>query len=382
MGETKPCPYCGEPILKVARKCKWCGEWLDDNSTNSSEPSVPCPICGELIPKGPEICPLCKEPIKGDQNKPTTIVQSKYKFNSKHILIGVGALAVVALGTFAIKSHILDSEYNAMYENSPYNIISNNLHEAISNGQTLASFLRDEKNIDALKRHFNEEEYALMLKLGVMSDEPLTSCDPKDNYAGGYAWRTPSEKGLYGCRLILGRDKLDCQYWYDGVEVDEFGNIVRNKHWDCDYYKNEFNQDNTSRPYIEQRWKTKENGDSYFRIRLDNEWGISVFLYTFSGMRYFDKLLLRNNDTGEVWNLPINVVGNGQAVLEREGWQKFYNWLHTAKSLTLSATDSEGDYSPLTATLYNDEMKCNSTFQDHVMKKRIDKSIFVSDGLN
>jgi hypothetical protein len=29
--ETKACPYCGETILSVARKCKHCGEFLDDS---------------------------------------------------------------------------------------------------------------------------------------------------------------------------------------------------------------------------------------------------------------------------------------------------------------------------------------------------------------
>lgn len=31
MENQKSCPYCGEEIMAVARKCKHCGEWLDDS---------------------------------------------------------------------------------------------------------------------------------------------------------------------------------------------------------------------------------------------------------------------------------------------------------------------------------------------------------------
>lgn len=34
--EMKACPYCGEEILAVAKKCKHCGEWLEKKTTQKS----------------------------------------------------------------------------------------------------------------------------------------------------------------------------------------------------------------------------------------------------------------------------------------------------------------------------------------------------------
>ena len=36
--ETKDCPYCGEDILAKARKCKHCGEFLDDSLKAQQQP--------------------------------------------------------------------------------------------------------------------------------------------------------------------------------------------------------------------------------------------------------------------------------------------------------------------------------------------------------
>lgn len=56
--EKKRCPYCGEEILAVAKKCKHCGEWLDKEVKEMQA----CPVCGEMIEADMKVCPYCDEP--------------------------------------------------------------------------------------------------------------------------------------------------------------------------------------------------------------------------------------------------------------------------------------------------------------------------------
>lgn len=74
---TKRCPYCGEEILAVAKKCKHCGEWLDEN-TQVSMPqptAVPAPVCEPAPAPAPAPTPEPKkEPVDEREEATSTAV--------------------------------------------------------------------------------------------------------------------------------------------------------------------------------------------------------------------------------------------------------------------------------------------------------------------
>lgn len=49
--EMKECPYCGEDILAKAKKCKHCGEFLDESMRPATVQSQPAPVKKTNIPE-------------------------------------------------------------------------------------------------------------------------------------------------------------------------------------------------------------------------------------------------------------------------------------------------------------------------------------------
>ena len=75
MEEKKRCPYCGEEILAVAKKCKHCGEWLESKEPSKKQQN--CPICGELVDEDLDTCPYCHEPTHFNETQIDTKIMEQ-----------------------------------------------------------------------------------------------------------------------------------------------------------------------------------------------------------------------------------------------------------------------------------------------------------------
>ena len=74
MEETKKCPYCGEEILAVAKKCKHCKKWLTDSEreiepVDNNEPEIVDGEISDSIEVNETPVSAANQPVQGDLNK-------------------------------------------------------------------------------------------------------------------------------------------------------------------------------------------------------------------------------------------------------------------------------------------------------------------------
>lgn len=112
----KRCPYCGEEILAVAKKCRHCGEWLEKDNTTKQ---IVCPICGEMIDDGLETCPICHERIKENkQNLRADTSISYYLIANKKILIIASLVVLLTIIIFFVIENKDSNVSSSMHYNN------------------------------------------------------------------------------------------------------------------------------------------------------------------------------------------------------------------------------------------------------------------------
>ena len=107
--EKKRCPYCGEEILAIAKKCKHCGEWLPEEVVEDPKKQIPCPICGEEIDEGLDVCPYCHEKVEQSYeiHKSRIAENTQDSIPSKKKLTWIIIGAIIATFLFPVVSFVI-----------------------------------------------------------------------------------------------------------------------------------------------------------------------------------------------------------------------------------------------------------------------------------
>ena len=148
--DTRNCPYCGEEILAVAKKCKHCGEWLpkDEEPKEAQEEVQPeqTPVEPEVIsqPKpqeSPTIMPSEKVQEDATTEMPHKIAEPSRWKKSKYgylICAVIGIVLLLGVIWFFIPSETICEKADKLYLENKFGEATALYQKAADNGKTYA----------------------------------------------------------------------------------------------------------------------------------------------------------------------------------------------------------------------------------------------------
>jgi hypothetical protein len=176
--ETKICPHCGEEILAIAKKCKYCKQWIEQPATDENPAANPAPATAE------EVAPLSNDEIPEEvvEEKPVSTYHPPVKVpsyssepeedtddngsnNILPIIIAVIAIALVAFMIICARSS--KSPYAASEETNVEEVVET-VALADEDGKHNEDYIRqrvqemyDSNRSDKEKAYTTEEYYSL-----------------------------------------------------------------------------------------------------------------------------------------------------------------------------------------------------------------------------
>jgi len=166
----KNCPFCKKEINISAKKCKFCKNWLVDNIKTEE---IPCPFCSELILPTAIKCKHCGEWIKKSEN---------FKPNKKLITTGslLGLSVAIPIIIFAYY------KYNTLpscEENQVTKQVINNIYENAF-GESLDSIPEgiSLQNIITVKSSSNPSKYFCKAELANLGEDGASNYSIEYNY--------------------------------------------------------------------------------------------------------------------------------------------------------------------------------------------------------
>ena len=159
--DSRRCPFCGEEIKAIAKKCRHCGQWLIKE----------CPHCHRWIKATSQKCRYCKQWVDEEDEPVYEYTEEKESFFHKILEIGGNGCAsclgrIIAIIFICFVAHILLPSDNTHIEKAKTEIaesMSNDYaKKGVRWGQLVifnGSFLMYGPNFDQSVKKALEEKY-------------------------------------------------------------------------------------------------------------------------------------------------------------------------------------------------------------------------------
>lgn len=262
----------------------------------------------------------------------------KRKMNMKKIMSLAAILMIILSSCGNGKSK--EAEIIAMSADSLASVsktVRPEFENAVKNKTYAYDLIQNEKVKKEITNRYGEKYYAELVKYTQVSSIVTYDKETDTFISEGFEKGNPDTYA----RLTLKYTDLDTELVVNGNPVQSDGNYAVGD-WEMGYFKNEFNEDDHNRAYVDFR-----NSDGKYSIAIRiMESGILMRPHhrdDIISYKDVQKISVRHNETGEVFEYPFQQVEGGSAYISNGEAVIDFISLLKHNDITISLTRDEGD---------------------------------------